>query len=487
MAPRRTRGAQGMPVLRRLRRKIVAIVMLLTGVILVSTNLVGFFALTSSLDTVVRKGLEVAASAGPSAFDTPWVGGKLSDDASHVLEQESGQDAHLSFTIYCASIDGEGIVLASNEDSVSIRADVLEQALDEAIASEKDYGRIDELNLMFARDRTSTGYTVALLDTTSLDSVVESSFWSMVQRTVAAGALLLAVSVVLARYATAPIARTLQQQQQFVSDASHELKTPITVILASADILRKQRGRSGSDDEKWLSSITDEATRMKSLVDELVAAARAAEESDNARAERKNRHERVNLSELVERSALQFEAVAFERGIDFTWDVAPGQTLLGNAAELERLTKILLDNAMKYAEAPATSAARAGADGEAAPDAAATASASWAGGRCERACVRLELAKSHERIEVRVRNTGEPIDPEKLPHLFDRFYRADESRTDSSSFGLGLFIAQSIAQSHKGTLSVSSTYEHGTVFTATLPAESSLSRLLDRGERRKQA
>ncbi len=453
---RPTDGAQGMPVLKKLRRKIVGIVMLLTSIILIGTNVVGFVSLATSLNSVVRKGLELAVDTGPGAFETPWIGGRIASDASRTIEKEAAQqNTNVSFTIYCALIDENQTVVASNEDAVSIQTDVLTQALEEALSADEDFGRVPSSRLVYARNVTPEGTVVALLDTTSLDTVLRDSAFSVAMRTVAALALLFAVSIVLARYATAPIARTLQQQQRFVSDASHELKTPITVILASADILRSHPDAPAEENEKWLSSIVEEGTRMKSLVDELVAAARATEESDKGKALRRESHERVDISELTERSALQFEAVAFERGIDFSWKVEPGLSVLGDAAELERLAKILLDNAMKYAGPPA------GAE-DGAPR------------------VALEMRRSRDRVKLVVRNTGEPIPAEKIGHLFERFYRADESRTGGSSFGLGLFIAQSIAQAHGGSIGVESNAEEGTTFTARIPVESSISRLRNR-------
>ena len=443
-------------MLKRLRRKIVGIVMLLTGIVMVASNLVGFFSLTSSLGGVVRKGLAFAVEAGPSTFGTPWIGSTIADDTNRKINQELGPEiSNISFTIYVAVVGDDGVVVASNEDAVSIQGDVLADALSTALASDDDYGRIPGGNLMYARQDHGSTSTVALLDITSLITVVRDNFLNMVQRIVVVLVLLFAAAVLLARYATAPVARALQQQQRFVSDASHELKTPITVILASADILQKHPDAPAEENAQWVSSIVEEATRLKTLVNDLVAAARAAEESDRGRQASASGHERISISELTERSALQFEAVAFDRGVDFTWNVEPDLMARGNAAELERLAKILLDNAMKYAQAPA---------GGGAPQ------------------VRLDMARVRDRIVLTVANSGEPIPQDKLEHLFDRFYRADESRTQGGSFGLGLFIAQSIAQAHGGSISVTSTQEDGTVFKAHIPAESSLARLKGRAQ-----
>lgn len=151
----------------------------------------------------------------------------------------------------------------------------------------------------------------------------------------------------------------------------------------------------------------------------------------------------MQLSRLVEGEALSFESVAFDRDIAWSCEVKPGLVVSGDARRLQRLVAVLLDNACKYAPAGGT--------------------------------VTIALGKEGNRACLSVRNDGEPIDPEDLAHVFDRFYRADKARTHGevgeapNGYGLGLSIAQQIASEHKGTLEVSSDAESGTVFTLTLP------------------
>ena len=150
----------------------------------------------------------------------------------------------------------------------------------------------------------------------------------------------------------------------------------------------------------------------------------------------------VDLSSLVERAILQFEAVAFERGVLMEDAVEPDISLEGDQTALQRLVGTLVDNASKYAPAQTT--------------------------------VTVSLAKEDSGAVLSVHNEGDPISPEDLPHVFDRFYRADKSRDRSGkegsrSFGLGLAIARKIAEEHGGTLSVTSTKEAGTTFSARFP------------------
>ena len=429
-------------MLKRLRRKIVLLIMVLVGLVLTVSVVLGPISLYTKLNQAATEVLHYAADIGPAALALPHVGKRAEEGAMDDLRAPLDDITGTSYAIYCASVTTDGVVVTSNEGAVSMSPEVLAQAIREAISSDQSSGRLNDLRVMYARMRTPSGYNVAFLDTGLMDANLESEIVSAVLRLVGALAVLLCIAVGFARYVTRPVAEAWQQQQRFVADASHELKTPLTVILASADIMRQHPEKTVEEQHTWLDSIEDEGKRMKRLVEELLAAARAGEQEEGmgGASVAKEADERVDVSELAEGACLQFEAVAFDKNIDFTWEVAPDLACTGNAESLERLVRILLDNAMKYAGPPGA------------------------------AHVGLTAAGHGQHVVLTVRNTGDPIDPEVLPHLFERFYRADASRTDGSSFGLGLFIAQSIARSCKGEITVASTAEEGTVFTCTLPA-----------------
>ena len=227
--------------------------------------------------------------------------------------------------------------------------------------------------------------------------------------------------------------RAWQQQRQFVADASHELKTPLTVILASTDIVLSHPSDLVSDQAKWLSNTREEARQMKGLVEDLLFLAR----SDDARLA--FRPMETGLSQLVEGCLLPFEPVAFEAGVTLTAELSPGLTVQGDESQLRRLVRILLDNGVKYAGGP-------------------------------QPAVTVTLVRQQDKIRLTVHNTGDPIPPEHLPHLFERFYRADPSRDRAQGgYGLGLAIANSIVLSHRGRLTVTSTREAGTSFSVLLP------------------
>ena len=212
-----------------------------------------------------------------------------------------------------------------------------------------------------------------------------------------------------------------------MSDASHELKTPLTVILSSTELAGGERDPEKT--KQYVEGIRAESLRMKALVEDMLTLARTESGA-------KQTLDAVNLSDTVLESALAFEPVAFESGRELSYNIQPELTVRGSAVQLRRLADILLDNAMKYAAAGTP--------------------------------VGLLLRREGRGALLQVENRGETIPAEKLPHLFDRFYRVDESRTGGEGFGLGLAIAQSIVQAHGGSIGCTSA-EGITRFTVTLP------------------
>ncbi|MHC1787649.1 MAG: sensor histidine kinase [Christensenellales bacterium] len=250
--------------------------------------------------------------------------------------------------------------------------------------------------------------------------------WGLIY--LAALSAFLLISFLLSRWALRPVETAWMQQRRFVSDASHELKTPLTVILANLDILEQEQGESA-----WLAAARVESLRMKKLIEDLLFLAR----SDEARPPRQQ--EKVDLSALVSETALAFEALAYENGLRLHAEVAPGLHTRGDAEQLRQLAAILLDNAVKYTPA---------------------------GGQID-----VCLLGQRDRISLSVHNSKAYIAPDQLGRLFDRFYRRDEARSKSQGgYGLGLSIAAEIARQHGASLRASSSQAQGTCFTLHMQA-----------------
>lgn len=426
-------------MLKRLRRKIVALIMVLVGLVLVGSMALGPVLLLIKLNDAAENVLIESADRGPLKLGGPRIGKQPTPSAKE-LDNISGSP----YPVFCVSLSSDGTLVA-NSKATSMDDGVLANAIERVMASSSDTGRIHDLSLMYARVATDDGVNVAFLDTTIIDDNVLSAAVLALQRVALGMVVLFGIAVVCARYVTRPVAEAWEQQQRFVADASHELKTPLTVILASADIMGQHPEKSVGDQGKWLSSIEDEAKRMKKLVEELLAAARADEEVAGSEAKTDAPMAVVDFSELVARSCLHLEAVAFDKNISFAWTAQDGLVCKGREEELERLVKILLENAMKYA---APCAAQGAAQAQ----------------------VTLSAERAGAKIKLWVRNSGEPIAPDVLPHLFERFYRADPARGGGESFGLGLYIAHTVAEGHHGSLTATSSSADGTVFTLMLPA-----------------
>lgn len=206
------------------------------------------------------------------------------------------------------------------------------------------------------------------------------------------------------------------------------------------DTLAEHPERTVESQRQWIEGIQIEGQRMQGLVEDMLALAKHDTAEVDAQATMGKQQEKLDVADMVQRAVLQFEAVAFERGVEI--DVAEnssGPVFIGGVrGDIERVLGILIDNACKYAEA----------DGR----------------------VVVSAKREGKHAIVRVNNTGTPIPASDLPHIFDRFWRADEARTSGAGgYGLGLSIARSIVEEHGGTLSAQSSAERGTTFTAKFP------------------
>lgn len=335
--------------------------------------------------------------------------------------------------VFSVFLDQEGNLRAVEQRFLEVTEDFAAEAAEQALARPEWSGSLGKLGLRYLKRQSPEGLRIAFADT----SLERSSILHLITTSLLVGAggmgAFFLVSLFLARWALRPVERAWEQQRQFLADASHELKTPLTVILANTSILLTHPEESIDSRRKWIENTRAEAARMKELVNDLLFLAKSDALREPAP------HTRISLSDAAWSALLPFEPVAFERGVSIESEIQPDVLLLGDAAQLQQLAAILLDNACKYA-------------GE--------------GGQVS---FRLERLPALARIQVR--NTGAPIPPEHLPHIFDRFYRADSVRTASDGpggSGLGLAIAKAITEQHRGRLCAESS-PAGTVFTVTLP------------------
>ncbi len=216
------------------------------------------------------------------------------------------------------------------------------------------------------------------------------------------------VIIVVSKRVVRPIAESYEKQKQFVTDANHELKTPLTLILTNLDIVESELGTS-----EWLDDIRTEGQRMSALVAQLTALSRLDEDTPTMPTAA------FSFSDVCSDTVSEFAALVDSKGLTMTAYIQPELSLTGDEGAIRRLVTILIDNAVKYCD----------------PGGEITLSAS-----------------SKWQTELRVENTCAGVDDIQLSRLFDRFYREDKVRTSSTSFGIGLALAKSIAQKHNGEI-----------------------------------
>ncbi|MBR3315950.1 MAG: HAMP domain-containing histidine kinase [Atopobiaceae bacterium] len=412
-------------MLRSLRIKFIAIIMALVGTVLISVLGGSFISAWQTQADMIETALERSINRG--IRERPLIA-----DISKMPSQDGP-----NMLILSVEVDETGMLLQSNDAPVTIDSSVLASVLSEALSTDADRGIDNELHIAWRRAQLDAGaWRVVIADTSSSYYTLRSLAIQDLGITVIAMGALFAISVGLSSWLLKPVERAWEQQRRFVADASHELKTPLAVIIANTQILAKDETLS-NESRRWVDSTADESAHMKNLVEELLELARTDEST--AGAQGVMRKADVDFSEVVENASLEFDAIAFERGCEIREEVQPGIHVEGDPEWLSRLAKILVDNACKYATSGTP--------------------------------INVTLTRDGKRCVLTVNNQGQTISPEDLEHIFDRFYRTDKARSreaKSGGFGLGLAIAKGIADSHGGEITAQSTDADGTTFRVVL-------------------
>ena len=345
-------------------------------------------------------------------------------DGGQPPEIRSGRDAAAAglSNSYTIILNEDGSVASWTSDRADMYTDrQVAEIAESALADGRECGRV---GTQFYR-RTETGLIVldARLDFLSASGVLRSTILIA-----AASCLLLSLLAwLLIRRMVQPVEDAFTRQKQFVSDASHELKTPLAVISANAEVLEQEIGEN-----EYLGYIRSEVHRTDTLVNNLLTLARMDRGAEAAMG-------RFDLSRALLDVTLPFESTVYEAGKTMETDIPEGIDCTGNEDMVKQLAVILLSNALKYSDD---------------------------GGRIE-----VSLKVRGKQRELRVFNTGKAIAPEDQEHIFDRFWRADPAHgRETGGHGLGLAIARTIVDAHRGKIAADSREGFGTAFTVTLNA-----------------
>ncbi len=384
-------------MIRKLRLKFVAICMLLVTAILAAVLLSVYFAMQRNIQDLSRQLLYRVI--------------QQDDPRRPEIAISLDRDRLVYLPYFTVNVWGSAAYVTGGTYTDLENTEELAAILNDCLIQNRQEGVVADYHLRYLRRSGGLYEKLAFVDMSMEQAMLREMMGSYLLIGGIALLLLLAAAVLLSWWATRPVERAWRQQRQFLSDASHELKTPLTVILSNAEMLESTLLEDRP--ARWADNIRSEARRMKQLVEEMLTLARA--DSMTAAAVLGD----VSLSEAAEDCVLAFESVAFEAEKALECRLAEEVCVLGDGEKLRRLVSILLDNAIKY-----------GAPGGA---------------------VSLALERRDRQAVLTVSNPGE-IPAEHLPRLFERFYRVDASRGEQSGFGLGLSIAGAIAREHKGAL-----------------------------------
>ncbi|MBQ8135554.1 MAG: HAMP domain-containing histidine kinase [Clostridia bacterium] len=399
-------------MIKRLQRKIIVLItVLLTAVILIvmfSINIIAQFQSKTQIDQKLERLANNNGLISRSKID-PY------------LDEEDSFADTLSVML---NDNNEIIGIAFNRDIV-VQSEQVIDLVNEALNYGKTGGYIG--NYAFLVQNKHYGRIVVFLDITVNRQQNENLVITTGIIGFASVIVFFFIALGLSFWLVRPVKETFEKQKLFISNASHELKTPLAVISANADVLESEIGEN-----KWLGYISSEAERMSELVNELLCLARLEDKSGH----QLNMSD-FSLTDIVLQTALPFESRMFEMGKKFDVDAQDSIEYHGDPSAVKHILTILIDNAAKYSD--------------------------------EKGEISVKLyAKGSKKI-IEVYNTGSGIPADKLDKIFERFYREDEARNSKSGgYGLGLAIAKSTVEAHGGKITVQSEYGQWVRFTVTL-------------------
>lgn len=410
-------------MIRKLRCKFVSILMGIVTLILLSVFVAVLLSTWGNANNMSINVLRQALSMGtaPQSFQPSGWEGQAPEPLPPARER---------LPILLAEIGGQGEVTILINQLYFLDEEEAGAIISQAMGRGERQGMISENTLRFLK--SEDGLRLAMTDASMEQAILKKLLIHSLL--IGSGALILFffISLALSRWAVRPVERAWQRQKQFVADASHDLKTPLTVILSNADILKSQASPADEKKARRIEHIQAEALRMKKLVEDLLTLAK----TDSI--ESRTLHGSLDFSFIVTNAILTYEPILYDEQKKLEYDVREGLFVKGDAQLLRRLADVLLDNARKYCPA---------------------------GGE-----IRISLNESERRaVLLTVTSQGETIPKEELEQIFLRFYRIDKSRSVNGGYGLGLSIAKSIVKKHGGKIWAESGIDRGNSFFVSLP------------------
>ena len=352
---------------------------------------------------------------------------KKSDTAERKPQERSAasnrqqQDDNITTIFYDKSTDKISVL----SETLSFDGDV--QTIVHAImAQQEDFGTLKDNRVIYYRQKTQNEYKIAVTDVSYIGSHMLNMIMILSGAYLLSMGLVLAISIRLSHLAAKPMEKAMDMERKFVADISHDLKTPITVILANNSIIRSNPALTVGDNMQWLDSTENAASDMMELISQMLTL------SSLESVEQHIKKESVNLSSTAERCVLQLESIAYERNITIEDSIQEQVIIQSEEEYTRRICSSLIENALKYE-----------------PD----------NGKID-----IKVYTSRKKAVFSVQNFGSVIDREDLPHIFDRFYRSDKTRNLHNGHGLGLPIIRQMTKLLDAHITVESSPANGTTF-----------------------
>lgn len=413
-------------MIQKMQSKFVATVMAAFFILMVivtgSINLFSFIQMIKRYDQM----LEILVSNNGEFPEPEEFNRKIIDNSGY--EFEITVETKFESRYFLVYLDKDGNYLDSDISHIAAVSGEDAVLYAERVFKELKPGKISRgtcNTYRYRLDQIDFGYEIAFIDMTQQMANLENIRTISLMISVLLLVLLMIIVLFLSKRAIRPMVETMEKQKRFITDAGHELKTPLAVISANADVLELTGGKN-----EWIDSIRNQTKQMDVLVKRLLFLSKMEEGEQMVFAE-------FDLSKTVLEKTSQLSTIAYSSEKEFETDIAKNIHYKGDMTAIEHLVSVLTENAIKYCS--------------------------------EKGKIQVKLYKSGKTIHFEVRNSGEPLETSEMSRLFERFYRPDSSRNkNTGGHGIGLSIAKAVVTAHKGRIYAKNEKNHIVAFCVEL-------------------